>query len=67
MARQEVGKVQEMLMVSAEAHQEPTEETESSENKGSVVGWTLSCSISHAHYRNKVQLSTRFDLCAGLW
>lgn len=37
MARQEVGKVQEMLMVSAEAHQEPTEETESSENKGSVV------------------------------
>lgn len=34
MARQEVGKVQEMLMVSSREHQDATEESESSENKG---------------------------------
>lgn len=43
MARQEVGKVQEMLMVSSEQKQEVVEEGESTENKGcsaqTVVGW----------------------------
>lgn len=45
MARQEVGKVQEMLMVSSQEQQEAAEEGESSENKElsvqqqTVVGW----------------------------
>lgn len=45
MARQEVGKVQEMLMVSSQEQPEAAEESESSENKvlsaqqQTAVGW----------------------------
>lgn len=42
MARQEVGKVQEMLMVSSQDRQEATEEGASSGNNGqrqTLVGW----------------------------
>ncbi|GAA6220911.1 kinesin-like protein KIN-14I isoform X1 [Lates japonicus] len=42
MARQEVGKVQEMLMVSSQEQQETAEEGESSENKGQQQ--TVDCS-----------------------
>ncbi|XP_050930844.1 uncharacterized protein si:dkey-96l17.6 [Lates calcarifer] len=44
MARQEVGKVQEMLMVSSQEQQETTEEGDSSENKGQQQ--TVDCSES---------------------
>ncbi|KAI3371893.1 hypothetical protein L3Q82_006766 [Scortum barcoo] len=47
MARQEVGKVQEMLMVSSQEQQEATEEGESSENKGlSAEQHTVACDES---------------------
>ncbi|XP_041642946.1 kinesin-like protein KIN-14I [Cheilinus undulatus] len=46
MARQEVGKVQEMLIVLSQEQQEATEEGESSENEGLPAQQTVACSDS---------------------
>lgn len=56
MARQEVGKVQEMLMVSSQAQQEAAVESESSEDKAqqhTVVGWNLFVTMAVEDYKHQ--------------
>lgn len=59
MARQEVGNVQEMLMVSSQAQQEAAVESESSEDKElsaqqqTVVGWNLFVTMAVKDYKHQ--------------